>query len=321
MKKPSPKYEPSERFTVEKDGFYGSYYEPEKNNFSGKGMVVCSGSDGSFLLTTLDAEKFYEAGMPVIALGYWNTEGTPQGDSNIPVEYMQKACHWLKENKGLHPGVWGISLGGCYVLLSASLFPEIECVVAVSPMHVLIQGGSFKHGIHFEQDGPFTYQGKMLPFVKLDEETCRKHARIIKRNLLLKQEPDMLFHYQKIMEDAKDPDVCIKVENIKGPILLLSGGEDVMLPSNQICRIIMKRLQENHFAYPYKHCNYPILSHYVTPLKPMTTKFFRVERKHPEECDANREKSWRDTLEFLQNEWKVQRREEKCLIQRNCFDA
>jgi len=101
MKKPSPKYKPLERFSVEKDGFYGVYYEPEENKFPGKGMIVCSGSDGSFLLTTLGAEKFYEAGMQVIALGYWNTEGTPKGDSNIPVEYMLKACCWLKVEKGL----------------------------------------------------------------------------------------------------------------------------------------------------------------------------------------------------------------------------
>ena len=29
------------------------------------------------------------AGMPVIALGYWNQEGTPSDPVNIPVEYMQ----------------------------------------------------------------------------------------------------------------------------------------------------------------------------------------------------------------------------------------
>ena len=305
MNKPKPKYEPAKSFSVEKDGFYGLYYEPKENKFPGKGMVICTGSDGSFLLATLGAEKFYEAGMPVIALGYWNTEGTPDGDSNIPVEYMQKACMWLKEEKGLHPGIWGISLGGCYVLLAASLFPEIECVVAVSPFHVLIQGGSFKKGVHFEKDGPFTYKGRTLPYVRFDDETIKKHERMIKRNMLIRREPDMLFHYQKIIEKASDPEVCIKVENIKGPILFLSGGEDVMLPSNEICQIMMNRLQEHHFAWPHIHHNYPVLSHYVTPLKPMSSKVFRVERKHPEECDRNREQSWKDTLKFLKDEWKI----------------
>lgn len=47
MGKPKPKYLPKVKFTVEKDGFYGEYYEPETIRFPGKAMVVCSGSDGS----------------------------------------------------------------------------------------------------------------------------------------------------------------------------------------------------------------------------------------------------------------------------------
>ena len=62
-------------------------------------MVVCSGSDGSFLLTQLGAEKFYEAGMPVIALDYWNVPGTPQDVELSPVEYLQNACRWLKHKE------------------------------------------------------------------------------------------------------------------------------------------------------------------------------------------------------------------------------
>ena len=89
--------------------------------------IVCSGSDGSFLLTQLGAEKFYEAGSTVIALAYWNAPGTPQDVELSQVEYLQNACKWLKD-KDFHPGVWGISLGGLYVLLCASLFPEIDAL-------------------------------------------------------------------------------------------------------------------------------------------------------------------------------------------------
>lgn len=303
MGKPKPKYNPKVRFTVEKDGFYGEYYEPETILFPGKAMVVCSGSDGSFLLTQLGAERFYEAGMPVIAMAYWNAPGTPQDVELCPVEYLQKACQWLKE-KGFHPGAWGISLGGLYVLLCASLFPEIECVVAASPVHILIQGGSFTHGLHFARTSPFSCRGEALPFVGIKDEDAETVLKQTKRNLILKREPDMLFYYN-MLKLPHDPAADVKVENIRGPVLLISGGADVMVPAGWVCSEVMKRLDANHFAYPHRHLHYEVLSHYTCPIRPMTSFVFKVERKHRAECDANREKSWQDTLRFLREEWTI----------------
>ena len=302
MGKPKLKYAPNATFTVDRDGFFGEYYEPKAIHFPGKAMVVCSGSDGSFLLTQLVAEKFYEAGMPVIAMAYWNAPGTPQDVELSPVEYLQKACVWLRA-KGFHPGVWGISLGGLYVLLCASLFPEIECVVAASPVHILFQGGSFTHGLHFAGTSPFSFRGKGLPYVGISDEDAKAVLKQMKRNFIRKREPDMLFYYNRL-KLPHDPAADVKVENIRGPILLISGGADVMVPADWVCRDVMKRLDANHFAYPHRHLNYEVLSHCTCPLRPMTSFMFRVERKHRTECDANREKSWQETLRFLE-EWTI----------------
>lgn len=301
MAKPKLKYRPNRMFSVSQDGFYGEYYEPEQIKFPGKAMVVCSGSDGSFLLTQLGAEKFYEAGMPVIALAYWNVPGTPQDVELSPVEYLQNACRWLK-HKGFHPGVWGISLGGLYVLLCASLFPEIECVVAASPVHILFQGGSFTHGLHFARTSPFSYQGEALPYVRAED--TKALLKQTKWNLLRKGEPDMLFYYDTL-KLPHDPAADVKVENIKGPVLLISGGADVMVPAKWACEEVMKRLDAHGFPYSHRHLNYEVLSHYTCPLRPMTSFMFKVERKHKEECNANREKSWQETLKFLREEWQV----------------
>ena len=40
MGKLTPKYEPTLTFSIEKDGFYGYYYEPVENKFPGKSMVI-----------------------------------------------------------------------------------------------------------------------------------------------------------------------------------------------------------------------------------------------------------------------------------------
>ena len=99
--------EPSVRFLTHDDGFYGAFYEPETSAFPGKAMVICSGNEGSFFHAQAVAEKFCLEGMPALALGYWNTEGTPEDACMIPVEYMQSACRWLIRQKGLQPGVSG----------------------------------------------------------------------------------------------------------------------------------------------------------------------------------------------------------------------
>ena len=100
-----------------------------------------------------------------------------------------------------------------------------------------------------------------------------------------------------------DAEYIIKVENIKGPVLLLSASDDCLLPSKLICEKIYDRLDKHHFGYAYKHLNYKPCSHYLLPAKPLTTKMFQIERKYSKQCDESREKSWQDTLTFLKEEW------------------
>lgn len=87
----------------------------------------------------------------------------------------------------------------------------------------------------------------------------------------------------------------------KVAVLMLSAGCDVLLPSEDICKKVMKRLQEKNFVYPYRYLHY---SHYLCPAKPLTAKLFRVERKQPQACDESREKAFEDTMKFLKEEWK-----------------
>lgn len=90
----------------------------------------------------------------------------------------------------------------------------------------------------------------------------------------------------------------------KVAVLMLSAGCDVLLPSEDICKKVMKRLQEKNFVYPYRYLHYRTASHYLCPTKPLTAKLFRVERKQPQACDESREKAFEDTMKFLKEEWK-----------------
>lgn len=268
-------------------------------------MVVFGGSVGSFTLTEMTAEKFYEAGMNVLAVAYRDVEGTPSTLSGIPVELIGNAARWCREHVAEKVGVWGISLGGQLALLTGSLYRDlISCVVAVNPMNFLQQGMTSFKKLEFENCSCFTYQGPDLPYYPLGDsaDAFRRQVKAdAKKHHKWMYFSD--FYETAVAQMPEDADYLIKVEDIRGAVLLLSAGMDSLLPSELICRTVKQRLSKNQFAYPFEHRHYDICSHYLLPIKPMTAKMFRVERKQPEECDRSRAAAWKATLQFLKEQW------------------
>ncbi len=298
-------YEPTKRFTISQDGFHGSYYKPETDRFPGKVMVIFGGSAGSFTLTEMAAEKFYEAGMNVLAAAYRDVEGAPATLSGIPVELIGNAVRWCRENVAEKVGVWGISLGGQLALLVGSMYRDlISCVVAVNPMNFMQQGMKSFKKMEFEDCSCFTFQGKDLPYYPIGQ-SGDEFRKQIKADAKKHHEWMYLrgFYENVIPQMPEDADYIIHAEDIKGAVLLLSAGMDCLLPSELICRTVYQRLKKNQFAYPFEHHNYETVSHYLLPIKPLTAKMFRVERKQPAACDQSRADAWKDTLRFLEEKW------------------
>jgi len=42
---------------------------------------------------------------------------------------------------------------------------------------------------------------------------------------------------------------------------LISGGDDLVWPSSEMCAAIVKRLKENEFSYEVKNLNFPEAGH------------------------------------------------------------
>jgi len=299
------KYTPERLFTIEKDGFHGTYYKPAVNKFPGKAVVLFGGSAGSYMLTEMCAERYYEAGMTVMAAAYRDVPGTPSELRNIPLELIENAVKWCRENTADKVAVSGISLGGQLALLLGAYLPEqVSAVVAVNPMNFSQQGMSSFKKLHFTNDPCFTFRGKPLPYYPIGM-TDREFKRLVKQDARAHHEFMCLseFYRKAVASMPEDADYIIPVENTKGPILLLSAGMDVMLPSEDICKRVMERLDKKGFRYPHRHINYDIASHYLCPAKPLTAKLFSAERRYPQECDASREKAFEDTMKFLDEEW------------------
>lgn len=282
------------------DGFFGELMVPEEDRFPHRCMIVFGGSAGSFLLTQLVGDCFMDAGLSAMLIAYHGEEGLPSLLKDQPVDVIEHAAEYLLSHGYEKAGVWGISMGGELALLAGSLLPDlISCVVSIAPLQMVMQAEDNKVPI---AGSSFSFHGKPLPYVnyvpsdkawkkKLMLETI-KHHEPYTRQLLLDA-----YH------NDHDENAEIKVENIHGPILLLGSALDSMCPDEETITALTQRLKEKGFPYPCNSIIYPHLSHYITPIRPLSARMFKAERKYPAECRQERKQSFEDTLTFLKESW------------------
>jgi len=71
----------------------------------------------------------------------------------------------------------------------------------------------------------------------------------------------------------------ILVENIHGPVLLLSGRDDGVWPSAKSAESIVRRLKNHHFAYPVTNVSFPDAGHSL--IRPHSSTMELNSRVHP----------------------------------------
>lgn len=186
-------------------------------------------------------DKFIDKGYAFLALGYFGAKGAPDTLDRISLEKVHAAILEAAKNPKVDKdkiAVIGGSKGGELALLLASHFNTISCVVAIVPSHVAFPGLTS----HLSTSS-WTYQGQEVAYVPVSEETI---PALIKRDL--RAAFDTMLKDKAAVEKA-----LIPVENINGPVLLVSATKDEMWGSTPMSEAIMERLKAKEFAYPYEH--------------------------------------------------------------------
>ena len=138
-----PKIDPERTFSLKRDGFVGSLYQPERDKYPGKALICFSGSDGKYELTRKLAAVFQSHGLTTLALAYVMEEGLPDQFYHVPIDMLETAAKRLHDMGYDKVGLWGISKGAELALTAASLLPGIvNAVVAVAPISTVCQGFS-----------------------------------------------------------------------------------------------------------------------------------------------------------------------------------
>ncbi len=254
-------------------------------------MIVVSGSDGGIKWASEIASVYSEHNIPSLAVAYWGTRYTAKALALIPIETILAAVLWLK-NKGYSKvGIYGISKGAELALTSASIIPQIEFVIAVSPACCVFEGISKPH---YSGTSSWTWRGKPLPYASF-----RKRSPALIKSILQNGEFGFVKQYREVLRSEKNEENVIQAEKINGSILLLSAKEDAQWPAAEMGEMICDRLKEKGFAFSFHHEIFYPASHILCPVNTKMRFFYRIERQYKEECESARKTALKMTLDWL----------------------
>ncbi len=189
-------------------------------------------------------DQFLERGYAFLAIGYFNTPNSPKQLDKIALEDVYGAIRESQRFSNINMqriAIIGGSRGADLALLLASYYPAINCVVGLSASHVVFPGNT----THFSSSS-WTYNQKELPFVPVNKEA---YPFIFKR--------DLRNAFTAMLTDAvAEQKSAIQVEKINGPVLLLSGKQDEICPSTEMCNKIITRLKQHGFTHFAEHISF-----------------------------------------------------------------
>lgn len=274
--------------TVYENDYHGVLYPA---TIKSRVMIVITGSDGGSKWANEIAATYAANGMPCFALSYWKKAGLPNNLSLIPIELIQSAAAWLNAQGYEQIGIYGVSKGAEFALTAASLLPQIEFVIAVSPPCCVFEGIAKSK---YSKTSSWTWNGTPLEYASF---RCVK-VNILK-NIFLNHEFGFSQQYSQVLSMEKNEQNAIKVENIDGPILLMSAENDAQWPSKKMSLMIAERLEEKRFPFLFHHEIFHPASHILCPVKTMLRFAYSVERKKPSDCNAARKQALQYSLNWL----------------------
>jgi dienelactone hydrolase len=205
------------------------------------GVLLIGGSGGGIAWQDYWGAILARHGFTALALAYFGMEGLPKELDAIPLEYFLGALEYMQRNAAIDRtriGVVGVSRGGELALLLASYAPAIDAVVAFVPSSVVFQSGSSTQPGQKPRSS-WTFRGHPFPFVAREAgDAAEPLANEFRRALAQRDQV---------------ASAAIPVERIRGPILLLSGKADTTWPSSHMSEMVVARLRNRKFRFPYEH--------------------------------------------------------------------
>lgn len=289
------------RYERDTDGFHGVYY-PNEEKPSHKGMIVMLGDDSEDHLVKCGARYFHDLSCNVMALSAGKKD---YGYHSWPLEEIVRAIEVMKQEGNDAFGIVGISTTGMIALTAASLIPDLTLTIAMSASDFVMQG--------FIRDGKDGAQ----------ERPAEGESTLTWANVGLPYLPYAFAHpdyWQVLKQEARDTgnmaaarilfdesefrcplreEMMIKVEDIKGHVMLIGAEDDALWDTCRYSRRILKRLQARKHECTVEALLYEHGTHFVIPQGMMKyvlpvgadlllPKLFPAAKGHTKEIRRNR---------------------------------
>ena len=213
-------------------------------------------------------DSLIQKGYAILAIGYFNIDGSPKNLDRISLDAIHDTIMKIAKNSKINESkiaLIGGSKGGELILNLASRFSQYKAVIPMSTSNV-----SFPAITWASNTSSWTYKGEEVPYVPATLETITPAIK-----------GDHFTAFTMMLKDknaAKNAE--IKVENINGPILILSGKNDEQWPASDMSNQIIERLRKNKFKYFNKHI---ILNGgHIAPLEHFNIVYNFLEKKRIE---------------------------------------
>jgi len=274
------------RRPVRDPALVGTYFEPDTP--PPWPAVVIPGGQFSYRTAQAIAGRLASRGYAALALAYSGVEDLPLPSDAVPLEYFDGAMAWVRRQPNLAPSkIALLGIGpeaGLALLLAARTPGAFAAIVAANPHAVVFP-------IHRQGGSPWTENGRLWPHVPLaywDDDFARTgHAYyILEKSLVL---------FEVAAAAARIP-----AERIIGPVLLLSGADDLFQPSDRMARDIVATMTAAGHGANVRHVSFPhagptLNSDGITPTAPAALRFGGT----PQGNAAAQFAAWREVLAFL----------------------
>ncbi|WSQ06986.1 acyl-CoA thioesterase [Streptomyces sp. NBC_01231] len=198
------------------------------------GVLVLAGSSGR--IERERARLLARQGMTAVSIRWFGGPGQSPGICEIPLETFTTAVDFLRSSGAERIAILGSSKGAEAALLTAVHEPRVDVVVAMSPTsRVWCNVGPCRDGEHRPCRSSWTWRGKAVPFVPLDDSWAPAEAD---------GGPVAIRGWYELSErtfvDLLLP-AEIPVDKARADLLLVAGGDDAMWPSLRFAEQLARR--------------------------------------------------------------------------------
>ena len=254
-----------ENFNIYEHGFVGHLAEPDAG--SDRAVIIVMGGEQSLLPGVKFAERFADFGITGLAVSLFGAEGLPASPDRIPLELIEAAVKYLREEKKiLHLSIYGQSMGSIFAALAAEKIGGFENLILVSPTHVPFEG-TLRDKKTMTGHSVAVWRGKELPFVEADFSKW-KTGKYQKHPAAGYPVTGMWCAYYEAYQNCEPVKLAmLHPEKSGARILMIAGAMDEAWPAADSVRKLQTELREANYAREVKAIVFPRGSH-LTGLMP-----------------------------------------------------